>query len=118
MKLRKNININLKTSELYPRFSSGGIHIYIYIYRHFQICFSKHLGISKTTNLSLSTIKKSLTAVRDHMHVCNHQNTSGSFRIIGSAKDDYHLKIKESLNILRENLTLNKTVKSFPLELF
>ena len=86
--------------------------------RHFQIRFSEHLGISKTTNLPLKYNNTSSTAVRDHNHVCNHQNTSDNFRIIGSAKNDYHLKIKESLNIQSENPTLNKTVESFPLELF
>ena len=86
--------------------------------RHFQIRFSEHLGISKVTNLPLKYNKKSSTAVRDHIHLCNHQNTPDNFRIIGSAKNDYHLKIKESLNILKEKPHLNKTIKSFPLELF
>jgi len=86
--------------------------------RHFQIRFSEHLGISKVTNLPLKYNKKSSTAVRDHIHLCNHQNTPDNFRIIGSAKNDYHLKIKESLNILKENPHLNKTIKSFPLEHF
>ena len=45
-------------------------------------------------------------------------NTHESFKIIGTAKNDYHLKIKESLNILRENPVINKTVKAFPLYLF
>ena len=87
-------------------------------YRHFQIRLSEHLGISKTINLPLKYNKKSSAALRDHIQVCNHQNTSDSFRIIGSVKNDYHLNIKESLNILIENPTLNKTVKSFPLEVF
>ena len=35
-----------------------------------------------------------------------------------SAKIDYHLKIKGSVNILHENPQLNKTVKSFPIRPF
>jgi len=86
--------------------------------RHYQVRFSEHLGISKVTNQPLKYSKLTSTAVRDHIHFCKHKNTSDSFKIIGSARNDYHLKIKESLNILRENPLLNKTVKSFPLHLF
>ena len=83
-----------------------------------KFCFSEHLGISKVTNLPLKYNKKPSTAVRDHSHFCKHNSIEGCFKIIGSAKNDYHLKIKESLNILRENPQLNKSVKSFPLYLF
>ena len=86
--------------------------------RHYQVRFSEHLGISKVTNLPLKYSKKTSTAVRDHTYTCNHNSTIDCFKIIGSAKNDYHLKIKESLNILRYNPELNKTVKSFPLYLF
>jgi len=86
--------------------------------RHYQVRTSEHLGISKLTNEPLKYNKKSTTAVRDHIHFCKHNNTADCFKIIGSAKNDYHLKIKESLNIIRENPQLNKTVKSFPLHLF
>ena len=85
--------------------------------RHYQVRFSEHLGISKVTNRPLKYSKNTSTAVRDHTQCCDHKNTPDSFKIIGSAKNDYHLKIKESLNILRENPLLNKTVKSFPLYL-
>ena len=83
----------------------------------FQIRFSEHLGISKVTNKPLKYSTKTSTAIRDHLHTCNHQNTPESFKIIGSATNDYHLKIKENLNITRENPQLNKTIKSFPLHL-
>ena len=86
--------------------------------RHYQVRFSEHLGLSKLTNKPLKYSTLTTTAVRDHLHCCNHNNSPESFKIIGSAKNDYHLKIKESLNILRENPKLNKTVKSFPLYLF
>ena len=86
--------------------------------RHYQVRYSEHLGISKVSNKPLKYSTKTSTAVRDHIHTCNHQNTPESFKIIGSAKNDYHLKIKESLNITRENPQLNKTIKSFPLHLF
>ena len=50
--------------------------------------------------------------------IISHPGTSECFKIIGSAKNDYHLKIKESLNIMREKPELNITVRSFPLYLF
>ena len=86
--------------------------------RHFQVRFSEHLGMSKVTNLPLKYNKKSTTAIRDHINSYNHQNSPENFKTIGTAKNDYYLKIKESLNILRETPKLNKTVKSFPLALF
>ena len=86
--------------------------------RHYQVRISEHLGISKVTNRTLKYSNKTSTAVRDHTHFCNHNSTVDCFNIIGSAKNDYHLKIKESLNILREMPQLNKTVKSYPLYLF
>ena len=110
---------NLKSLVLY-RFKCSDCNV-TYIgktSRHYQIRYSEHLGISKVTNLPLKYNVKSSTAVRDHTHKCNHKSSIDCFKLIGSARNDYHLKIKESLNILREKPELNKTVKSFPLHLF
>ena len=110
---------NLKSLVLY-KFTCSDCNI-TYIgktSRHYQVRFSEHLGISKVTNKPLKYSKETSTAVRDHSHCCKHNNNVDCFKIIGSAQNDYHLKIKESLHILRENPVLNKTVKSFPLYLF
>ena len=80
--------------------------------------FSEHLGISKLTNKPYTFNCKTATTVGEHIHSHGHPADSASFKIIGHAKNDFHLKIKESLNILRENPKLNKTVQSFPLYLF
>ena len=87
-------------------------------YRHFQIRFSEHLGISKLTNKKLTYSKNTATAIRNHLHTHNHNSTPESFKIIGHAQNDNHLLIKESLNIQKFNPLLNKTIKSFPLYLF
>ena len=59
------------------------------------------------------------TAVRGHTPpFCNPNSTADCFNIIGSTKIDYYLKLKESLDILPENPQLNKTVQSFPLDIF
>ena len=86
--------------------------------RHFQIRYSEHLGISVLTNKPFTFNQKTCTSVAANCKECRHRNTNDSFKIIGTAKNDYHLKIKESLNILREKPLLNKTVSSFPLYLF
>ena len=41
-----------------------------------------------------------------------------NFRVIGSARNDYALCLKESLLIQLYNYDLNKSVKSMPLKLF
>ena len=86
--------------------------------RHLQIRYLEHLGISYMTNKPFTYSNKTCTTVREHNHDCKHQNSNDSFKIIGFARNDFHLKIKESLNILREKPLLNKTVKSFPLYVF
>ena len=116
---KDKVPTNLKSLVLY-KFTCSDCNV-TYIgktSRHFQVRFSEHLGISKVTNLPLKYSQKTSTAVRDHTHFSNHNCNADSFQIIGSAKNDYHLKIKESLNILKENPKLNRTVKSFPLYLF
>ena len=86
--------------------------------RHFQVRYSEHLGVSVLTNKPYSFNAKTCTSVGLHCKDCKHENNSDSFKIIGTAKIDFPLKIKESLNILREKPLLNKTVQSFPLYLF
>ena len=110
---------NLRSGVLYKFCCSSCKTTYIgKSIRHFQIRYSEHLGISVLTNKPYTFNHKNSTSVNSHCHDCKHKNNSGSFKIIGTAKNDFHLKIKESLNILKEKPLLNKTVKSFPLYLF
>lgn len=118
-KFKDSVPRNLKSRLLY-RYTCGNCNI-TYIgktMRHFQVRFSEHLGISKVTNKPLTYNSKTSTAVTEHLYKTKHNSTSECFKIIGTARNDYHLKIKESLNIKRENPELNKTIKSFPLYLF
>ena len=59
----------------------------------------EHLGLSVLTNNKLKYNKNSATAVRTHIHDCDHASSLHDFKIIGSASNDFHLKIKESLLI-------------------
>ena len=58
------------------------------------------------------------TAVLSHIQKCKCEASTDDFEIIGSARNDFHLRIKESLLIQKDNPILNKTVKSTPLMLF
>ena len=86
--------------------------------RHFHVRYNEHLGLSKLTNKPLKYNKQSTTAVREHIRNCNHSASNNDFKIIESDNNPYHLLLKESLSIFMEDPVLNKTVKSFPLELF
>ena len=110
---------NLKSLVLYKYTCSNCNITYIgKSTRHYQVRFSEHLGISKLTNKPYTFNSKTATTVGEHINSHGHPADSDSFRIIGHAKNDFHLKIKESLNIMKENPRLNKTVQSFPLYLF
>ena len=86
---------NLKSLVLYKYTCSNCNITYIgKSIRHFQVRFSEHLGISKLTNKPYSFNSKTATTVREHIHNNEHPGTSECFKIIGSAKNDYHLKIK------------------------
>ena len=86
--------------------------------RHFHVRYCEHLGISKLTNKELKYNKQSTTAVRDHLLNCKHNASPNDFKIIGSDNNKFHILIKESLSIFMEDPLLNKTLKSFPLDLF
>ena len=61
---------------------------------------------------------KDATAIRKHCHQNNHQAGSSCFTLIGSASNNFHLKLKESLLILQLKLSLNVAKESMPLYLF
>ena len=83
--------------------------------RHFHVRYCEHLGISPYTNKDLKYNKRSTTSVREHIRDCKHKTSPSDFKIIGS---DNSTIIKESLSIFMEDLLLNKTGKSFRLDLF
>ena len=86
---------NLKSLVLY-KFSCRNCNI-SYIgksIRHFQIRYSEHLGISFLTNKPYTFKSNTATTVREHIHSQNHDCSSDCFKIIGYAKNDYHLEIK------------------------
>ena len=62
-------------------------------------------------------IKKS-TAVKDHMLICDRPVSFDDFKVLAFSNSEFHLKIKESLLISRDQPVLNKSEASLPLHLF
>ena len=86
--------------------------------RHFIVREHEHLGISILTNNNYSYNENTATAVRKHIHNCNHVSSADDFQIIGSARNNYHLTIKESIVIVMLKPTLNIAKDTMPLHLF
>ena len=86
--------------------------------RHFKVRRNEHLNVSYKTEKPFSYNQKTASAVSEHIHTQNHIAFLSDFKIIGAAKDDYCLKICESLLIHKERPILNKTIYSVPLALF
>ena len=80
----------------------------------------EHLGNSLATGNKFTYNPKNNnnTAVLNHINSNNCHATLDNFRIIGSARNDYTLCLKESLLIQLYKPRLNKNVKSMPLHLF
>ena len=80
------------------------------------------MGISlKTGNkFTFNANNKNNSAVLTHINTtkCIHNSTIKDFSIIGSAKTDELLCIKESLLIQKLKPKLNNSVQSVPLKLF
>ena len=70
------------------------------------------MGISKLSGKGLKSVKQS--AVSDHLLECNYSTDFDHFDILTSEANKSRL-IQESLLIKRDQLYLNKTIKSFPL---
>ena len=76
------------------------------------------MGISVLTNKPYKYNQNNSTAIRRHINDDNHRCDSDSFKMVGSAANDFHLCIKESLLILKEKPQLNVADESLPLYVF
>ena len=86
----------------------------------------RHLLVRQYENMGRSILNekpskyndKDATAIRKHCHQNYHHSDSCCFTLIGSASNNFHLKLKESLLILQLKLSLNVAKESMPLYLF
>ena len=79
---------------------------------------NEHLGVSTVSGKQLKYNPQQCTAIRKHINDDNHQCDDDSFKIVGAAANDFHLRIKESLLILKEKPNLNVASESLPLYVF
>ena len=84
--------------------------------QHLSVRVGKHLGVSHLTGKK-SKSKKS-TAVKYHMLFCDHIVSIDDFKILATSDSDFHVMVKESLLISRDEPILNKNETSLPLYLF
>ena len=83
--------------------------------RHLLVRQYEHLGLSVLTNKALKYTEKDPTVIRKHCHQSEHYCTVDNFKIVGNATNDFYLKLKESLLILKMKPSLNIAQESIPL---
>ena len=86
--------------------------------RHFLAREYEHLGKLILTEKNLKCAEKDATAIRKHCHNHFHTADTSCFSLVGSAANKYHLKLQESVLILKMNPSLNLGKEPIPLYLF
>ena len=86
--------------------------------RHLLVRQDEHLGKSILTEKPSKYNGKDATTIRKHCNQNNHQADSSCFTLIGSASNNFHLKLKKSLLTLKLKLLLNVAKESTLLYLF
>ena len=81
-----------------------------------KVRVSEHLGITPLTEKQVKSPKES--AIFGHIFHTGHNASFDDFETLVKESDEYRLLLRESLLILRDDLPLNRYVKSIPLELF
>ena len=74
------------------------------------------MGISNLTGKHLKSVKQ--FAISDHLLHCNYAINSDDFSILATDCNKFKLLLREGLLIKHDKPILNRTIKSFPLELF
>ena len=120
-RFKDKIPLNCRSFILY-KFMCNKCNLVYYgkTFRHYKVRVFEHIGTSLRTGkpFSYNPQNSNNTAVLNHIQKCKCNASIDDFKIIGSARNDYHLRIKESLIIQKDNPVLNKSVKSIPLVLF
>ena len=88
--------------------------------RHYGVRIFEHLGISLTTGNKFSYNSQNInnSAILNHINCTSCTGKSENFKIIGSAKTDFLLSIKETLLIHKNKPKLNTSERSVPTYLF
>ena len=86
--------------------------------RHFLVREYEHLGKLMLAEKNLKYTEKDATAIRKYCHNHCHTADTSCVSLVGNAANKYHLKLKESLLILKMKPSLNVAKESMPLCLF
>ena len=86
------------------------------IFVYFYTRAAEHMEIFSLTAKHIKNIKQS--AISDFLSQCNCAKVFDGFNILATDSDKFKLLLTKSLLIKRDKLILNRTIKSFPLELF
>ena len=119
---KDKLPMHIRSNILY-RFTCNGCNS-IYLgktKRHFLVRTYEHLGLSLRTGKRYTYNNKNNnnTGILDHIHASDNCNGElANFEIIGNARNDYFLRIKEALLIHKFKPTINSKSKSIPLQLF
>ena len=119
---KDRLPMHLRSKVLY-RYTCNGCNSIYYgkTKRHFLVRAYEHLGISVATGKEFTYNPKNTnnTSILDHLHQSRGCHGSlDNFELIGGAKNDFCLRIKESLLIKKFKPKLNQSGKSIPLYLF
>ena len=82
--------------------------------RHLNVRIGEHIVMSPLTR---KQVKPENSSVADHLLLCNHSASYGDFSILMRENKKLLLELKESLLIMRDKPSLNKTITSAPLHL-
>ncbi len=118
---KDKIPLNVRSHLLYRYTCDGCNAIYIgKTRRHYLVRTFEHLGISLRTHKKFTYNPKNgnNSAILNHVNGQNCTGKEENFQIIGSASNDYHLCLKESLLIQKHKPGINTNDNSIPLKLF
>ena len=118
---KDKIPSNVRSHLLYRYTCSGCNATYIgKTRRHYLVRVFEHLGISLRTHkkFTYNPNNGNNSAILNHVHGQNCVGKEENFKIIGSAANDFHLCLKESLLIQKEKPKINTSDNSMPLKLF
>ena len=116
-RFKDTLDKKLRSNIVY-RYTCSNCNVTYYgkTYRHFFTRAAEHMGISNLTGKRVKNVKES--AISDHLLQCDCKIDFNDFDILASDTNRIRLLIKESLFIKRDKPVLNRTIKSFPLNLF
>ena len=86
--------------------------------QHLLVRQYEHSGLSFLSEKALKYTEKDARAIRKHCYENKHCCNVDNFQIVGTVVNDFHLKLKQTLLILKMKPCLNIAKESMPLYFF